>query len=88
MSEQELRMAMEAAAAREDFEEASRLRDKISLLRGGAPDNVDTTGLDRQQPGRMGLGSSQQKVTPPSGWSPPKKPGPMTRNLSRLPRKR
>lgn len=80
MTEAELRTAMEAAAAREDFAEAARLRDRISLLRGGADaTDIDTTGLDRQEAGRMGLGSSRQKVSPPPGWMPPKKPDPMTR---------
>lgn len=83
MTEAELRAAMEAAAEAMDFEEAGRLRDRISLLRGGADNTVDTSGLDRQQPGRMGLGSSQQRVTPPPGWKPPKKPNLMTRGRSR-----
>ena len=77
---------MEAAAAAMDFEEAGRLRDEISLLRGvggDAAEEIDTFGLDRQQPGRMGLGTSQQHVTPPKGWKPPKKPDPMTRGRSR-----
>ena len=77
-----LRRRMEAAAAAMDFEEAKRLRDRISLLRGaedGAEAEIDTSGLDRQQPGRMGLGTSQQRVTPPPGWTPPKKPDPMTK---------
>lgn len=80
---QELQGAMEAAAARMDFEEASRLRDRINLLRGGAEPQAaaqaDTSGLTRQQPGAMGLGSSRQRVTPPAGWRPPPKPDPMTR---------
>jgi hypothetical protein len=82
----ELRRLMEGAAATMNFEEAGRLRDRISLLRGGAmaaADDIDTTGLDRQQPGRMGLGTSQQRVTPPRGWKPPKKPDPMTRGRPR-----
>ena len=84
---EELRRRMEEAAAAMDFEEASRLRDQISLLRGqgGKPaaEEIDTTGLERQQPGRMGLGTSQQRVTPPAGWKPPKKPDPLTRGRSR-----
>jgi len=89
VTEADLRVAMEAAAAAEDFEEASRLRDRISLLRGGGDiADVDTSGLDRQQAGRMGLGSSQQKMTPPTGWTPPKKPDLMTRGSSKRPRKR
>jgi hypothetical protein len=78
---------MEAAAAALDFEEARRLRDRIALLRGGAdPAEAaasDTTGLARQQPGAMGLGSSQQRVAPPPGWRAPAKPDPMTRGRNR-----
>ena len=77
-----LRLRMEAAAEAMDFEEARRLRDRIALLRGGADVGAaaaaDTAGIDRQQPGRMGLGSSQQRVTPPPGWTRPAKPDPMT----------
>ena len=82
---EELRLRMEAAAAAMDFELAGRLRDEISLLRGAAEasDEIDTAGLERQQPGRMGLGTSQQRVTPPAGWTKPKKPDPMTRGRSR-----
>ncbi|WP_242095990.1 MULTISPECIES: UvrB/UvrC motif-containing protein [unclassified Sphingomonas] len=86
MTIEELRTAMEAAAARLDFEEAQRLRDRISLLRGGADDSAaDTAGLTRQQPGAMGLGTSQQRMTPPEGWVKPTKPDPMTRGRSRKP---
>lgn len=84
---EQLRIAMEAAAAAMDFEEASRLRDQLSVLRGTAaaevPDEIDTSGLTRQQPGKMGLGTSQQRMTPPPGWKPPAKPDPMTRGQSR-----
>ena len=84
---EDLRHRMEAAAAAMDFEEAGRLRDRISLLRGQAePDAdapIDTAGLQRQQPGKMGLGSSQQRMVPPEGWTPPAKPDPMTRGHSR-----
>lgn len=79
MTEAELRSAMESAAAREDFVEAARLRDRISLLRGGGDDAVNASGLERQQVGRMGLGSSRQRVVPPEGWKAPAKPDPMTR---------
>ncbi len=83
----ELEARMAAAARALDFEEARRLRDRIALIRGGASIEsakaADTTGLERQQPGAMGLGTSQQKVTPPPGWTPPAKPGPMTRGRSR-----
>lgn len=77
-----LHRKMEAAAAALDFEAASRYRDQISLLRAGAsPRDVecaDTSGLARQQPGAMGLGTSQQRTTPPANWEPPIKPDPMT----------
>ncbi|MBW6529631.1 UvrB/UvrC motif-containing protein [Sphingomonas sp. RRHST34] len=79
----ELHAAMEAAAAALDFEEAGRLRDRINLLRGGATADeaaaADLGGLERQRPGAMGLGTSQQRVTPPPGWTPPPRPDPMTR---------
>jgi hypothetical protein len=79
------RMAQAAAAL--DFEEASRLRDRIALMRGGASleeaVGAETTGLKRQQPSAMGLGTSQQKLTPPAGWKPPTKPDPMTKGRSR-----
>lgn len=78
----DLRARMEAAAAAMDFEEAARLRDRYAILRG-APDadaagEIDTSRLQRQQPGAMGLGTSDQVLKPPPGWKPPKKPDPMT----------
>jgi hypothetical protein len=78
-----LRERMEAAAEALDFEEAKRLRDRISLMRGGATaaeaERADLSGLSRQRPGAMGLGTSQQRLEPPPGWKPPPKPDPMTR---------
>ncbi len=78
-----LQAKMEAAARALDFEEASRLRDRINLMRGGASAEAasaaDTDGLARQRPGAMGLGTSQQRVEPPPGWTPPPRPDPMTR---------
>jgi hypothetical protein len=83
----DLRGRMEAAAERGDFEEAARLRDRISLVRaaGSADDEgeFDATGLTRQRPGAMGLGTSQQRMTPPPGWTPPRKPDPMTTGVAR-----
>lgn len=77
-----LREKMEAAARALDFEEAKRLRDRIILMRGGATaeeaEQADPSGLVRQQPGAMGLGTSQQRMTPPPGWQKPPKPDPMT----------
>ncbi|WP_294200162.1 UvrB/UvrC motif-containing protein [uncultured Sphingomonas sp.] len=81
---EDLRRQMEAAAERLDFEEAKRLRDRVNLLRGGAADTeVDTSGLIRQQPGAMGLGTSQSRPERPEGWVPPKKPDPMTKGRGR-----
>jgi hypothetical protein len=84
---EQLRRRMEDAAAAMDFEEAGRIRDQISLLRGqegeAEAEEIDPAGLERQQPGRMGLGTSQQRITPPPGWKPPRKPDPMTRARSR-----
>ena len=77
-----LRRQMEAAAAAMDFETASKLRDQISVLRGGG-EVADMAGLTRQQPGAMGLGTSQQRMTPPPGWVKPKKPDPMTKGRKR-----
>jgi hypothetical protein len=83
----ELQRLMEAAAEALDFEEARRLRDRINLVRGGATpeeaETADTSGLVRQQPGAMGIGTSQQRVTPPAGWKPPRKPDLMTKGRGR-----
>ncbi len=37
--------------------------------------------LRRQEPGKMGLGTSEQEFRPPKGWKPPKKPDLMTSNI-------
>ena len=79
---EDLRRRMEEAAAALDFETAKRLRDQISVLRAGG-EIADTEGLTRQQPGAMGLGTSQQRVVPPEGWVKPKKPDPMTKGRKR-----
>jgi hypothetical protein len=80
-----LRAKMEAAAAALDFEEAKRLRDRITLMSGGAAldDKSDVAGLTRQQPGAMGLGTGQPRVAPPADWIPPAKPDPKTTGRSR-----
>ena len=78
----DLQQQMDDAAAALDFEEARRLRDQIALIRGGADRDTagtaDTSGLARQQPGAMGLGTSQSRPERPAGWTPPRKPDPMT----------
>jgi len=84
---EQLRLDMEAAAQALDFDRAARLRDQISILRGRSADGdagpVDAAGLVRQQPGKMGLGTSQQRYPRPAGWTPPAKPDPMTTGRGR-----
>ncbi|MBB3859540.1 hypothetical protein GGQ88_000780 [Novosphingobium hassiacum] len=78
----DLERRMIAAAEREDFEEARLLRDRINLVRGGAtPEEAaraDTSGLSRQKPGAMGIGTNKAKPVVPPGWKTPSKPDPMT----------
>jgi len=86
----DLEIAMAEAAAAENYEEAARLRNAIQVAKqagmtaaeagfaGGADDEADFSGLSRQEPGKMGIGSQVPKHTPPAGWTPPKKPDPMT----------
>ena len=59
----------------EDYEMAARLRDRIAALEPQTPSK-----LRRQEPGKMGLGTSDQKFRPPDGWKPPKRPDMMTTN--------
>ncbi len=73
---------MRDAAAAGKFELAAKLRDDLRAL--DAADAARAEGdLYRQQPGAMGLGSSRQAVEPPPGWTPPKRPDPMTANRSK-----
>ncbi len=78
----DLRQRMAAAVEAMDFEQAARLRDQISLLQGQpdgvAPEVGEGSRLRRQEPGKMGLGTSDQRFVPPPGWKPPKKPDLMT----------
>ena len=77
-----LEAQMRAAAAANDFEYAARLRDELkALLEADAAREAGE--LHRQQPGGMGLGTSQQQMTPPDGWVRPKKPDPMTKGRGR-----
>ncbi|MGN6620151.1 MAG: UvrB/UvrC motif-containing protein [Sphingomonas sp.] len=84
---EDLQRKMDAAALALDFEEARRIRDRISLMRGGATAeeaaHADTASLARQQPGAMGLGTSRQRPTAPPGWKPPTKPDLMTSSRKR-----
>ncbi len=87
-----LQQKMEAAASALDFEEEKRCRDRINLMRGGASateaEQADTSGLVRQQPGAMGLGTCSQRVVPPEGWKPPPKPDALTSRRSLRGRRR
>ncbi|WP_093666388.1 UvrB/UvrC motif-containing protein [Sphingomonas gellani] len=87
-----LQQRMEEAALALDFEEAKRCRDMINMIRGGATaaeaEDADFEGLTRQEPGAMGLGTSQQSVTPPADWRPPPRPDPMTAGRSQRGRRR
>lgn len=87
-----VRQNMEAAAQALDFETAKRLRDQLNLMRGGATrqdaEDSDTSSLIRQQPGKMGLGTSQQRLSPPPGWKPPVKPDLVTTGGNRPRRRR
>ena len=81
-----LERQMQAAAAAGKFELAARYRDALRAILDA--DAARAAGdLYRQQPGAMGLGSSAQAVEPPPGWTPPKRPDPMTANRSK-PRRR
>jgi hypothetical protein len=70
---EDLKQKMDAAASALDFEEARRIRDCINLMRGGASAaevaHADTSGLARQQPGAMGLGTSRQRRSLQKGGS-------------------
>jgi hypothetical protein len=66
-----LEKEMADAVAREDYEEAARLRDAIAELRG-------VVKASQPPPGSMGLGTNVPVVEPPKGWTRPKKPDLMT----------
>ncbi|MDR7157018.1 hypothetical protein J2W40_003865 [Sphingobium xenophagum] len=80
-----LRQAMKAAVDRGDYETDPDLRDRISLLRkalaGTQATDLDPAGVVRQTPGAVG--TNRQRISTPPGWSPPKKPDPMTIGRSR-----
>ncbi|MET0273081.1 MAG: UvrB/UvrC motif-containing protein [Phenylobacterium sp.] len=68
----QLEARMAQAVAEEDFETAGLLRDAIARLKSGESD------LRVQQPGKMGLGSSQEDYVRDPKRPLPKKPDPMT----------
>lgn len=84
----ELKEQLEEAVAAQDFESAARLRVEIegiqhsALVRDVEPP-AQASYFQRQVPGRMGLGTDQPVPKRPEGWTPPKKPDPMTANHSR-----
>ena len=67
----DLERRMREAAEAGDFETAALLRDSIARIRSAE------SGLTEQKPGKMGLGSSQERYKT-SGKPLPKKPDPMT----------
>lgn len=86
----DLEEEMALAVASEDFETAAALRDRIDLIRRDlrvmeqpGADAPQASYLRRQEPGRMGLGTDQPSYVPPKGWTPPRKPDPMTAGHSR-----
>ncbi len=68
---EDLERRMREAAEAGDFETAALLRDAIARIRSGE------SNLREQRPGKMGLGSSQERYAG-SGKPLPKKPDPMT----------
>ena len=70
---EELEARLSKAVADEDFETAALLRDAIGRIRRGESSLVE------QKPGRMGLGSSQERYASEGTKPLPKKPDPMTR---------
>ncbi len=84
----DLARLMAEAAARDDFEEAVRLRNRLFVARqaGLREDDAAPDGdgeIARQQPGAMGIGSQHPRPTRPAGWKPPRKPPPMTAKTGR-----
>ncbi len=68
----DLKARMAAAAAEGDFETAALLRDAIRRIEAGE------SRIREQVPGKMGLGSSQERYAS-EGGPLPKKPDPMTK---------
>ena len=69
----DLERRMTEAAEAGDFETAALLRDAIARIQSGE------SNLTEQQPGRMGLGSSQERYASEGAKALPKKPDPMTK---------
>ncbi|HEY8573608.1 UvrB/UvrC motif-containing protein [Phenylobacterium sp.] len=69
----DLERRMNEAVEAQDFETAAALRDAIARIQSGE------SNIREQQPGRMGLGSSQERYASEGARRLPKKPDPMTR---------
>ena len=69
---EDLERRMAEAAEAGDFETAALLRDAIARIRSG------DSNLREQVPGKMGLGSSQERYLLDPTRPLPKKPDPMT----------
>lgn len=72
-----LEAEMRAAAAAGEFERAARLRDALRAL------DADRSEIHAPIPGAMGIGTQHPRPERPAGWTPPKKPDPMTRGRKR-----
>lgn len=69
----DLERRLTEAKAAGDAETAELLEGAIARLRSGE------SNLQEQRPGRMGLGSSQERYASEGGRALPKKPDPMTK---------
>lgn len=72
----------ELAEAEGDADTATALRDAAARMAQGE------SRLEEQQPGRMGLGSSQERYARTPGKPQPAKPDPLTRNHTKGGRRR
>jgi hypothetical protein len=72
---EDLERRMAEAAEAGDFETAALLRDAIARIRSGE------SNLREQVPGRMGLGTSQERYASEGGRPLPKKPDLMTKGV-------
>ncbi len=72
--QEQLNLATEAG----DTDRAAALRERLEALQQGAPSY-----LRPQQPGAMGLGTSDEIPRRTASWKPPNRPDPMTANTAR-----
>ena len=72
-----LEAEMHAAAAAGEFERAARLRDALRAL------DSDRGEIHAPIPGAMGIGTQHPRPERPPGWTPPRKPDPMTKGRKR-----